>query len=245
LDVSLSFDSLEPPPGKELSRFSLLRPRLYLDYPNSMIEITHIDKPDEAAVLAAPNADGVGVVYWARQNDEGAAEMLPGETETLRVEARLRDNIPNGTPIPFNVVVRSQRTLDYQNVDASHTLTVTESSAGACGDGFCTVDETEESCAADCPVCVGEGDITAFDLTPCCDGLSLIRDSQPYSWAYNQCYDWEGGGVPYAQAYCTRCGDGKCLSPENPCNCPEDCGPACGNWICEDKEDRASCPGDC
>jgi hypothetical protein len=116
----------------------------------------------------------------------------------------------------------------------------------ACGDGFCSSpSEDETSCPTDCPRCAGEDDIASFEDPPCCDGLVPLRAAHEYSWAYDQCYDWEGGGVPFVQTYCGACGDGACSGRENPCNCPADCGPHCGNWTCEAGETRETCPADC
>jgi hypothetical protein len=107
------------------------------------------------------------------------------------------------------------------------------------------VPEDATSCAQDCPACTPEDGVTSFGNPPCCAGLELVRAAHPYGWAYDQCYDWEGGGVPLVQGYCTACGDGSCTGRENPCNCPDDCGPHCGNWTCEPGEDRETCPADC
>ena len=43
----------------------------------------------------------------------------------------------------------------------------------------------------------------------------------------------------------TTCGDGMCVDPENPENCPEDC-PICDHdGICEPPENNMNCPDDC
>jgi hypothetical protein len=247
-DLTMSYDFLALPPGRSDDRFALLRPRLYFDYPEDLLEVETIDKPDEATDL--PDFDdgppAGGVVYWAREDDAGDTAMSPGGSETLRVTLRVRDGVPAGTEVRVAAHVLSQRTTAYQNVDAEHVLSVTGGPAAACGDGFCTGPaEDATSCAADCPRCTPEGGVTSFGNPPCCAGLELVRAAHPYGWAYDQCYDWEGGGVPLAQGYCTACGDGTCTGRENACNCPDDCGPHCGNWVCESGEDRATCPADC
>ena len=48
LTVTMSYDSVVPPPGKEISRFKLLRPRAYINYPEQWLTVTGIDKEDEA-----------------------------------------------------------------------------------------------------------------------------------------------------------------------------------------------------
>jgi len=245
--VTMSYDSVVPPPGKEISRFTVLRPRFYINYPDPWLEVVSINKPEEAVdLLAHGDASGNGgVIYWARENDDGAAEILPGDSETLTIQFRVVDQVPADTELPLSVVVRSQRTLPYQNIDTEVLLQVTGGAAATCGDAVCATTEDAATCPGDCPACAEESAVTSFGDPPCCDGLTLIRASHPYSWAYDQCYDWEGGGVPFAQGYCTRCGDGACTVPENVCNCPVDCGPHCGNWFCESGETRSSCPSDC
>ncbi len=247
LTVTMSYDSVVPPPGKEISRFKLLRPRAYINYPEQWLTVTGIDKEDEAEDLPGHDDDseGGGVVYWARKNDDGDQEMLPGESEQLVIHFQVSDSVPADTTLPISVIMRSQRTLPYQNVDADLELTATGGPAPVCGDGACSNGEDRQSCPQDCPTRVGEDGVTSFGDPPCCDGLTMIRAGHPYSWAYDQCYDWEGGGVPFVQAYCTNCGDGECKGKENTCNCPQDCGPHCGNWICEPGENRSSCPSDC
>jgi len=247
IDATLSYDFIALPPGRDDSRFSLIRPRLYLDYPEDLVSLETIDKPDEATDLPGfddtPSAGGV--IYWARQDDSGATEMAPGESEILRVGLRVRDGVPQGTRVPFAAHVLSQRTAEYQNVDADMTIDVISGPGVVCGDGFCSPSEDETNCADDCPRCVPEGGTSSFRSPPCCAGFDVVRASHPYGWAYGQCYDWEGGGIPFVQGYCTACGNGSCVEPENACSCPADCGPHCGNWTCEDGEDRIACPGDC
>ncbi|VVC03464.1 Type I phosphodiesterase / nucleotide pyrophosphatase [Candidatus Bilamarchaeum dharawalense] len=53
----------------------------------------------------------------------------------------------------------------------------------------------------------------------CCNGLSLINlDKQ----VVKHC-EIATGGVGDDSGYCTKCGDGICMTPENKCNCPADC----------------------
>ena len=62
--------------------------------------------------------------------------------------------------------------------------------------------------------CVNEGGMSsgeAPEIIPCCEGLTVIS-------AIN-----DDGQRTYDMAYCTRCGDGDCKSPENKYNCPKDC----------------------
>jgi len=65
--------------------------------------------------------------------------------------------------------------------------------------------------------CVGEGEyfITSYgDTAECCQGLTQISCD---SVIEGSCF------ICFGSFYCTYCGNGVCLSPENECNCPEDC----------------------
>jgi hypothetical protein len=64
--------------------------------------------------------------------------------------------------------------------------------------------------------CYEEGEYLANGFKSCCEGLKLIRVSS-YNNYSNRC-EFSIPGY-----YCTKCGDGVCKSPENQCNCPEDC----------------------
>ncbi|MGA7306974.1 MAG: hypothetical protein WBW88_19045, partial [Rhodothermales bacterium] len=52
----------------------------------------------------------------------------------------------------------------------------------------------------------------------CCEGLSAIENS-----SLNENDECVPLGPPSVQV-CAACGDGKCQSGENKCNCPADCG---------------------
>jgi hypothetical protein len=70
-------------------------------------------------------------------------------------------------------------------------------------------------------VCIPEGGayLDYPGAPTCCAGLewiSLSTRSGPYCIPAT-------GGTGDASGYCTACGDGICLPPENRCNCPEDC----------------------
>lgn len=246
--ITMSYDDAEPPAGISKDRFSLMRPRLYFNYPEQLVQVTLIDKATEAHDLPGKDsaAQGGGIVYWARKDSAGNEAMAPAESATLGVTVKVRDTAPTGSDLRVQAHVVSQNTLPYQDVDADLGVSVVSGPAPTCGDGLCTaLAESAGGCAQDCPECVGEDGVTGLGMPPCCSGLELVRASYPYSWAYGQCYDWEGGGVKYVQGLCTHCGDGACKGKENACNCPKDCGPHCGNWVCEPGEDRASCPADC
>jgi hypothetical protein len=246
--VTLSQDFIALPPGREDQRFTLLRPRLYLDYPEAALEVVALDLPEEAEDLVGFDDEPAagGVVYWARTDDAGEGQLAPGESEMLHVTTRVREGVPAGTELRVSARVTSQRTSEYQEERAEATVAVSGAVAAACGDGFCSAPgETAASCAADCPGCSAADTMTGFADPPCCDGLTRVRAAQPYGWAYEQCYDWEGGGVSWVQGCCVACGDGRCSGLENACNCPDDCGPHCGNWRCEAGEERATCPADC
>jgi hypothetical protein len=243
--LTMSYDDAAPPDGIAKDRFSLMRPMLFFNYPEEAVTIESIGSPDAEDLPGKGTPETGGVVFWARKDTQSDAIMAPGESDTLVVSARVKPGIPSGTPLSFTARVVSQNTLPYQQVDAEKTLSVAGSAPATCGDGLCSAAESAASCSKDCPACTREDRGTSLGEPPCCAGLKLIRAAYPYGWAYDQCYDWEGGGVQFAQGFCTACGDGVCKGNENACNCPEDCGPHCGNWICEEGESGSSCPADC
>ncbi len=93
-----------------------------------------------------------------------------------------------------------------------------------CGNGICDTNEGKCNCPEDCKKevkCTIEGERRHSDdlgktFSPCCEGLVSIRDAVPGDEGI--CGFAQGAGD-----YCTKCGDGICKSPENKCNCPEDC----------------------
>ncbi len=67
--------------------------------------------------------------------------------------------------------------------------------------------------------CAREGEKNYFGEPSCCEGLVQIPNAAPMR---------EGCiARPDGSGYCTRCRDGICKSPENKCNCPEDCPSNC------------------
>lgn len=79
--------------------------------------------------------------------------------------------------------------------------------ACACGNGICTPPENPCTCPPDC------GLPTATETGLCADAIDNDCDG-PIDCADPDCA---------ADPVCT-CGDGSCTPPENPCNCPADCG---------------------
>jgi hypothetical protein len=71
--------------------------------------------------------------------------------------------------------------------------------------------------------CVPEGEayIDYNGASQCCSGLSLISLDYYYS-SIDKCVA-PSGGTGDNSGLCTYCGDGICTSPEQKCNCPEDC----------------------
>ena len=71
--------------------------------------------------------------------------------------------------------------------------------------------------------CIPEGE-TFLDYPgapECCDGLTRIGLDRVEP-VFQLCVP-PTGGADEGSGRCTRCGDGLCKSPENKCNCPEDC----------------------
>ncbi|RLJ04911.1 MAG: hypothetical protein DRP08_00610, partial [Candidatus Aenigmatarchaeota archaeon] len=86
-----------------------------------------------------------------------------------------------------------------------------------CGNGKCTALENEWNCPQDCEkACIKEGGRGTRINDKCCKGLTPIAI----------CFEKDGDCVcaRTPKFYCTKCGDGVCKSPENKCNCPQDCG---------------------
>jgi hypothetical protein len=89
-----------------------------------------------------------------------------------------------------------------------------------CGDGLCGKGENGCNCAKDCGLpCFSSGgkfQNWGADLNiRCCTGLSAIKDC---TGTPPKCV------CPSCPCYlCSACGNGKCESIENACNCPKDC----------------------
>lgn len=85
-----------------------------------------------------------------------------------------------------------------------------------CPDGWCTGNETVESCADDCAT------------PPCGNGLC------------------DGVETPAScPADCGSCGDGTCGFGETGSQCPADCAITCGDEVCQQEETAANCAWDC
>ncbi len=112
-----------------------------------------------------------------------------------------------------------------------------------CGDGFCSGDETYETCPSDCnaPGECDAGQILDCDGSDECwpeswigDGFADCQDQQ-YG-ADLTCYDCDGGDCPESDPGCggtAECGDGFCNGDETEASCPEDCA---SSGSCEDCE---------
>lgn len=66
--------------------------------------------------------------------------------------------------------------------------------------------------------CIPEGfTLVLSSGDECCEGLDTILADSPGD---------QGGCIEISGVlFCTMCGNDSCDSPENPCNCPDDCGP--------------------
>jgi hypothetical protein len=85
-------DNAEPYTNDIIGHIYCVSPRL---------QVVSIDKPDEAEDLVGHDdaPGGGGVVYWARQNDAGDTEILPGDSETLTIRFRVADDVPADTSL--------------------------------------------------------------------------------------------------------------------------------------------------
>ncbi|MFH1585833.1 MAG: alkaline phosphatase family protein [archaeon] len=68
----------------------------------------------------------------------------------------------------------------------------------------------------------GEGFVDYSKAPQCCPGLTLTNLSKLRK---NGGCRKATGGKGDLSGYCTNCGDGECVPPENKCNCPVDCDP--------------------
>lgn len=71
--------------------------------------------------------------------------------------------------------------------------------------------------------CVAEGSAVykgVSYMSSCCPGLTLVNDSGRGHGADSSCISRYRG---ITEGICTRCGDGRCGTGENECNCPKDC----------------------
>ncbi len=111
-----------------------------------------------------------------------------------------------------------------------------------CGDGKCEDRETTENCQQDCP-CAGLGE-TLSPKNNCCAGLVAVSNYYQID-SQDNCFRKTDTNV---KSVCVNCGNGKCETNEDKCNCPKDCGNAaagCGNGKCEPGENAANCGPDC
>ncbi len=151
--------------------------------------------------------------------------------------------------------------LDYSGKCEEEPLCVDKCGNGVCdeivcqGTG-CPCSETPTSCPEDCASgkCIGEGEKgSLFNEEECCYGLYAISNSFMENGV---CIAPNDGSF-----VCSNCGNERCESWENSCNCPKDCKEVsgcvdkCGNGVCDEivcqgtgcpcSETEKSCPKDC
>lgn len=162
---------------------------------------------------------------------------------------------PSGAREPRDVNVNVYHITEEPYIDASYLIYGQDGSchdcgepSSYCGDGWCTSDESETSCPADCaddPYC-GDGICNGDETYQSCHydckltanfycGDGICRGDETKYSCPEDC-----GMYPY-------CGDGECNGAETKYDCPEDCGllPYCGNGECDLDESRYNCPVDC
>jgi len=141
----------------------------------------------------------------------------------------------------LNYYVKGNTTGPYYPSNQSVTLvdhcfnstSLNEAGCGSSGAGWylytCPYGCKDGACIN--ATCVGEGEslggVLPDNTKTCCSGLTEIGTAI-YFPPLNSGDLSSQGKCEYItgnRGYCTKCGDGICKSPENPCNCPADCGP--------------------
>ena len=249
--------------------------------------------PGERVVLGQSPDLGVGV---AANYSYGAAISLSNKSDAIiiswgqvEIDAVVYDN-GETFPDPTGASMRLDDSLTdaEANDDGANWCASVESfGAGdlgtpglangacdfACGDGLCDIDESCESCEADCGACEGGcgnaacGEDETCQSCPedcgaceggCCDDLNGTPGCEDPVVAECVCaLDsfccttlWDEICVETAYTDCGACGgcgDGVCGADESCAICEEDCGVCteCGDGVCDADEDCESCLVDC
>ncbi|RLJ04969.1 MAG: hypothetical protein DRP08_00380 [Candidatus Aenigmatarchaeota archaeon] len=102
---------------------------------------------------------------------------------------------------------------EYYCSDNGYALQEEKKCEYGCGDGKCL--EAPQNISE----CIEEGGRGSIYNDQCCKGLTRIAKCfETVEKSEDNCICINDG-----EFYCTKCGDGVCKSPENKCNCPEDC----------------------
>ncbi len=108
-----------------------------------------------------------------------------------------------------------------------------------CGDGLCFVDESCDSCPADCgecPAVCGNGKCDGDE-----DSCSCQQDCPDDPDSCSECECGVSGGSCYCDAACVEAGD--CCT--NACDSCGYCPATCGDELCSEGESCEDCPLDC
>jgi hypothetical protein len=108
-----------------------------------------------------------------------------------------------------------------------------------CGDGYCSVNETQWNCPTDCGPAAW-----------CGNGTCESGENETNCATDCYCGDgWCNGETIYTcpvDCGCPNpCGNGVCGAGESTATCPGDCGSACGDGACNGTETVYSCNADC
>lgn len=159
----------------------------------------------------------------------GPTTLNQGETGTWTVQA----SDPEQGVLTYSVVWGDEITVYTTSSNTSRSSTYTQtatfthsySNVGNYNPTFTVTDnqglsaKTSVSVNVGGTTCIGEdgplGAVVPSNTNVCCSGLIQIGTAVSDG---NLC-QWLMGG----RGYCTKCGDGICRSPENACNCPNDC----------------------
>lgn len=107
-----------------------------------------------------------------------------------------------------------------------------------CGDLRCTGDETNVTCAGDCPLDCGNGVCGETESANTCEADCLVSCGDGFCTHSEDALSCPGE--------CSAvCGDTHCTHDENVGSCDADCDPSCGDGECNETDTVENCPGDC
>lgn len=165
--------------------------------------------------------DGTSVVAWKFLLGEVAQEYSYCVQNDLEIEIITDSNICSDLGVETCAVCLFP---DNKKIEVTKAMDL-ELVTGSCGDGFCNIGETYETCKSDCQ----SGSVDGF-----CDGVGDgICDD-----------DCVAQQIPASDIDCPYCGDGICKLKESYKNCKADCPSGFKDDYCDSVSD-GRCDPDC